>query len=151
MIKNKDNLHLLKKKIIYFRFSENVFYNVNFGKLYHLQILNKSKYGKLSDLNRIKVKILYPERGKILDLYDNEIALNRSDYQLNIFKEKQGLVNNYIPKLRDIIRFTQSDLLDFKENVKLEDLSDFVVIKKNLKWEELEAFELISNKFPFYL
>ena len=58
------------------------------GKLYYLQILNKSKYGKLSDLNRIKVKILYPERGAILDLYDKRIASNISDYQLSIFQEK---------------------------------------------------------------
>ena len=55
------------------------------GKLYYLQILNKSKYGKLSDLNRTKVKILYPERGTILDLNDKPIASNRIDFQLNIF------------------------------------------------------------------
>ena len=44
------------------------------GKLYYLQILNKSKYGKLSDLNRTKVKILYPERGIIFDKFGNKIA-----------------------------------------------------------------------------
>ena len=52
------------------------------GKLYYLQILNKSKYGKLSDLNRTKVKILYPERGVIFDKFGIPIASNR--YLANI-------------------------------------------------------------------
>ena len=34
-----------------------------FGKLFYLQILQKSKYGKLSDINRLKVKI-YIQRGE---------------------------------------------------------------------------------------
>ena len=75
------------------------------GKLYYLQILNKSKYGKLSDINRTKVKILYPERGTIFDKFGNPIASNRLDYQLNIFKEKSNLINRYISKLKNIIFF----------------------------------------------
>ena len=31
------------------------------GKLYYLQIINQSKYGKLSESNRIKIRILYPD------------------------------------------------------------------------------------------
>ena len=69
------------------------------GKLYYLQILNKSKYGKLSDINRTKVKILYPERGTIFDKFGNPIASNRLDYQLNIFKEKRD--NKIVKKSLD--------------------------------------------------
>ena len=75
------------------------------GKLYYLQILNKSKYGKLSDLNRTKVKILYPERGVIFDKFGIPIASNRLDYQLTIFKEKKELINRYVSKLKNIIFF----------------------------------------------
>ena len=70
-----------------------------FGKLFYLQILQKSKYGKLSDHNRIKVKILYPERGKIFDLFNKPIATNRTDYQLSVFKDKKNLINRYVAKL----------------------------------------------------
>ena len=85
------------------------------GKLYYLQILNKSKYGKLSDLNRTKVKILYPERGVIFDKFGNPIASNRLDYQLTIFKEKKELINRYISKLKDIIFFSQRDYQELKK------------------------------------
>ena len=119
------------------------------GKLYYLQILNKSKYGKLSDINRTKVKILYPERGIIFDNFGNPIASNRLDYQLNIFKEKSDLINRYISKLKNIIFFSQRDYQQLKINLSRKDISDFIILKKNLTWDELEIFELVSNKFPF--
>ena len=119
------------------------------GKLYYLQILNKSKYGKLSDLNRTKVKILYPERGTILDLNDKPIASNRIDFQLNIFREKKSKIKKYISTLSNIIDFSERDIQDLEKNMIHSNISDFIVIKKNLSWKELEIFELISDKFPF--
>ena len=149
MIKSNNKSDLLKRRSFILGGIKGIFTLIVFGKLYYLQIQKQSKYGKLSDLNRIKVKILYPERGVILDLYNNKIALNRSDYQLNIFKEKSSLINDYISKLQDIMNFSDNDLLELKKNLKNKDISDFIVIKKNLNWDELQAFEFASNKFPF--
>ena len=94
---------------------KSIFSIVVCGKLYYLQILNKSKYGKLSDLNRTKVKILYPERGVIFDKFDKPIAKNRLDFQLNIFREKSNLINRYISKLKNIIFFSQRDYQELKK------------------------------------
>ncbi len=120
-------------------------------KLFYLQILQKSKYGKLSDTNRIKIKILYPERGTIYDLYNNEIASNKIDYQLSIFKDKKNLINRYINKLKGHINFSDKDLEEIKININKQDLSDFITIKRNLSWNDLEFFEFMKNKFPFLL
>ncbi len=144
-----DQNQLLQRRAFILGTSKTLFTLLVCGKLYYLQILNKSKYGKLSDYNRIKVKILYPERGIIYDLYGKQMASNRPDYQLNIFRGKEKLINQYITKLKNIINFSYSDLEKVNDNIKNKDLSDFIVIKKNLSWNELEAFELISNKFPF--
>ena len=120
-------------------------------KLFHLQILQKSKYGKLSDINRIKLKIVYPERGTIFDLYNNAIASNKIDYQLSIFKDKKNLINKYIEKLKGHIYFSEKDLEEIKINLNEQDLSDFITIKRNLTWNNLEFFEFMKNKFPFLL
>ena len=37
-----------------------------FGKLFYLQILQKSKYGKLSDINRLKGKDIISREGNYL-------------------------------------------------------------------------------------
>ena len=151
MIDRKDNSQLLRKRSFVLGGLKTLFTLIVFGKLYHLQILDKLKYGKLSDLNRIKVKILYPERGIIYDLHNNPIALNKADFQLNIFREKVDLINDYISSLSNVIKFSEQDLADLKENIKNKDLSDFIIMKKNLDWSQLERFELISNNFPFLI
>ena len=117
MIDRKDNSKLLRKRSFVLGGLKTLFTLIVFGKLYHLQILDKLKYGKLSDLNRIKVKILYPERGIIYDLYNNPIALNRPDFQLNIFREKEDLINKYISSLSNVVEFSEKDLERiFKDN-----------------------------------
>ena len=110
MIDRKDNSQLLRKRSFVLGGLKTLFTLIVFGKLYHLQILDKLKYGKLSDLNRIKVKILYPERGIIYDLYNNPIARNKADFQLNIFREKVDLINDYISSLSNVIKFSEQDL-----------------------------------------
>ncbi len=144
-----SNAQRIKRRSIILAAVKSIFTVVVCGKLYYLQIKNKSKYGKLSDLNRTKIKILYPERGTIFDKLGNPIATNRSDFQLNIFREKKELINRYVSKLKNFIYFSRRDYEELKKNIKTKDLSDFIVIKKNLTWEELEIFELVSNKFPF--
>ncbi len=141
----------LKKRSLILGLAKGFFTFVVFGKLYYLQILKKSKYGKLSDLNRTKIKILYPERGKIFDLNGVTLASNRTDFQLTLFREKKELLNRYISRLQEIMFFSENDFNQLKKNLKSENLSDFIIVKKNLTWSELEIFELMSNKFPFLL
>ena len=139
----------IKRRALILGLSKTFFTFLVFGKLFYLQILQKSKYGKLSDTNRIKLKIVYPERGIIFDLYDKPIASNRIDYQLSIFKDKKNLVYDYVKKLRGHINFSEMDLELIKSNLNEQDLSDFITIKRNLSWNELEFFEFMKNKFPF--
>ncbi len=141
----------IKRRALILGLSKTFFTVLVFGKLFYLQILQKSKYGKLSDTNRIKLKIVYPERGTIFDLYGKPIASNRIDYQLSVFKDKKSLVNDYVKKLQGHINFSEMDLDLIKSNLKQQDLSDFITIKRNLTWNELEFFEFMKNKFPFLI
>ncbi len=141
----------IRRRSLLLGISKSIFTLLVFGKLFYLQILQKSKYGKLSDHNRIKVKILYPERGKIFDLFNKPIATNRTDYQLSVFKDKKNLINRYIAKLSGHINFSEKDLKEIHVNLNEQDLSDFITIKRNLSWKELEFFEFMKNKFPFLI
>ena len=85
MIDRKDNSNYCVKGLL-FGFKNFVHFDC-FWEIYHLQILDKLKYGKLSDLNRIKVKFLSRKRYNLRS-YNNPIALNKADFQL-IFLEKK--------------------------------------------------------------
>ena len=142
---------ILRRRAFILGASKSLITGIVISKLYYLQILQKSKYGKLSESNKTKIKILYPERGTILDLYNKPIASNQIDYQLNILKEKKKYISQTVQKLSSIIQFSKFDLDQVKLNLRDENLSDFITIKKNLTMDELELFELMSNQFPYLL
>ncbi len=138
-----------QKRIFILGLGKAVLSSLIIGKLYYLQILNKSKFGKLSEDNRTKIKILHPERGIIFDKNNKRIAENRIDYQLSLLKEKKNLVTKEIIKLQKILNITEDDFFQLNKNLKRKTLDDFITIKKNLTWEELETFEYFSHQFPF--
>ncbi|WP_168464110.1 penicillin-binding transpeptidase domain-containing protein [Wolbachia endosymbiont of Ctenocephalides felis wCfeT] len=49
-------------------------------RLYNLQIKNKQKYEILSNKNRVRVTVIMPQRGKILDRNNVELAVNKISY-----------------------------------------------------------------------
>ena len=103
------------------------------SKLYYLQILNKSKFGKLSETNRIKIRVLYPERGVISDIKGKKLADNRIDYQITILKEDKKHLKKTLENLGKIINISTSELNLLEKNLKKRTLDDFVIVKRNFR------------------
>ena len=87
----------IRRRSLLLGISKSIFTLLVFGKLFYLQILQKSKYGKLSDHNRIKVKILYPERGKIFDrngniMWGNTYGSLGNDVGFDVIESKSGTI-----------------------------------------------------------
>lgn len=150
MNKEIEEYKKFQKRIFILGIGKGLFSIFLIAKLYYLQILNKSKFGKLSEDNRIKIKILYPERGIIFDHNNKKIAENRIDYQLSFLKEKKKLIDDEILNLKKIINISSNDIAKLKKNLRISSFDDFITIKKNLTWAELEVFEYFSHKFPFF-
>ena len=98
--KNIQDLRTFQKRTFILGMGKAFFSFVLISKLYYLQILNKSKFGKLSDTNRVKIRIIYPERGVIYDSTGNKIAENRIDYQITILKEDKNKIKRKYKKTK---------------------------------------------------
>ena len=147
--KSIQDLRRFQKRTFILGMGKAFFSFVLISKLYYLQILNKSKFGKLSDTNRVKIRILYPERGVIYDSTGNKIAENRIDYQITILKEDKNKIKENIKKLSNFLSFSKEEKVFIEKNFKKNSLDDFIIVKKNLSWEELEIFEYYSYLFPY--
>ena len=132
MNKDIEEYKKFEKRLFILGFGKVFLTSLLIGKLYHLQILNKSKFGKLSETNRVKIKLVYPQRGIIFDKIGNEIASNRIDYQISFLKEKKNKLDVNIEKLKKIISISDEDLVQLKKSLKRNKLGDFIVVKKNL-------------------
>ena len=150
MNKDIEEYKKFEKRLFILGFGKVFLTSLLIGKLYHLQILNKSKFGKLSETNRVKIKLVYPQRGIIFDKIGNEIASNRIDYQISFLKEKKNKLDVNIEKLKKIISISDEDLVQLKKSLKRNKLGDFIVVKKNLNWNQLETFEYFSHMFPYF-
>ena len=118
MNKEIEDFKKFQKRAIFLGLGKAIFTSLLIGKLYYLQVLNRSKFGKLSETNRIKVKILYPERGIIFDSLGKKIAHNRIDYQLAVLKERKEEIDQNIYNLKKIINVTEYDILQIKKKLK---------------------------------
>ena len=113
-------------------------------KLFDLQILQSAKYKTLSKNNQIRIEILYPYRGDILDRNNIIIATNKKSFDLFIIPEQTQDVNETLNKLDDFV--------EVKFNKKRKVINLFKKVKKferikilsNMTWKDLEIIE--ANK-----
>lgn len=149
MSKEFDDLKKFQRRLFLLGLGKGIFTSLLIGKLYYLQIINKSKFGELSEINRIKIKVLYPERGIIFGQSKKKIAENRNDFQIILLKDKKNQMEEIVNDLRKIVSISEEDIKDFKKNSIRNSLDDYLTIKKNLTWSELEVFSHFSHRFPY--
>ncbi len=119
------------------------------GRLAYLQLFKDEKYASLSENNRIKLQLVAPERGAILDRNGEILVNNSRNYQLYI--DMSGFSR---AQLNDIISWLELKIgLPAKtkkllNSVKLRNAMRPQLLKENLSWEELSRIELHLSKLP---
>ena len=63
-------------------------------RLYNIQIKDSEKYRTLSKNNQIDIEILYPLRGKIIDINKNILVSNKKVFDVYLIPENTSDINN---------------------------------------------------------
>ena len=69
------------------------FFSIVGWRLYNIQIKDSDKYKTLSKNNQIDIEVLYPLRGKILDIQKNILVTNKKVYDIYIIPENTKAIN----------------------------------------------------------
>src|SRR5271170_5272135 len=82
------------------------------GRLGYLQFIKAGEYTTLSENNRIKLQLIAPERGHILDRYGIPMAVNQKNYRLFIDYSglTQPLFRSTLEKLHALVPLTDKKL-----------------------------------------
>ncbi len=113
-------------------------------RLYNIQIKDSEKYKTLSKNNQIDIEILYPLRGKILDINNNILVSNKKVYDIYLIPENTSNINKTLNQISKIIK------IDFAKKMKIIELSkkvkkfEKIKIFENINWSDLERIE--ANK-----
>ncbi len=115
-------------------------------RLFYLQILHFNDFKQKSENNRIKINVIPPLRGNILDRNNNKLTNNRNSYELILYKNKKQKESEVLKQVTDILNLDKEKQIRAKKQLKNNRNRPIVSILNNLNWEELAKIETNSYK-----
>ncbi len=113
------------------------------GRLYYLQFINAEKYTALSENNRIKLQLVAPARGNILDRKGAPLATSNINYRLFIDYSTitQQTLKTTLENLKKLLVIPEKKIKSL-ESVKVSTAAMPDMIKEHLTWDEVSLIEL---------
>ncbi len=121
-----------------------------FGRLYQLQVLHSDQYRMKSDENRLKVRLLPPLRGRIVDRFGMELASNTQNLRVLLVPEDTGdlKVEDVLDKLGRIVEIDESQRKKIIRNARRQASFVPVTVAENLTWQDFAQINLLSPDMP---
>jgi penicillin-binding protein 2 len=116
-------------------------------RMFFLQIIKARDYKTLSDQNSINVIFIEPERGKILDRNNEELAISKNNYKLVLYKKKDTDINFLFDKLAQTLQWSEVNKQILLKKMQVAQYFRPIVIIDYLPWKDVCKFEEISYEF----
>lgn len=118
------------------------------ARMYYLQVLKVDKYTTLSDKNRIKILLVSPPRGNILDRHNIALAVNQNYYRVLLEKEWTSNTKEVLHRLINLLGLSeiQREYILKRYNA-YNDKAPFLVYEY-LSWQNVAIIETNSMDLP---
>ena len=117
-------------------------------RLRSMQLEQADQYRLLADGNSIKIRLLPPARGLILDRNGTVIAGNEQNYRVTLTREEAGDVSTVIARLRHIIPMTDAQAAAIIAEIMRRPAVTPVSVADRLTWDEFAAIALNAPALP---
>lgn len=118
------------------------------GRLYYLQVFKAAEYKKLSDENRISLRVMPPSRGKIYDRVGKILVDNRESFDVVFIPEKSKDDDKTLSKLQEILLFPQEHLGELQKQINRNYAFRPITIAENIDWSSLAKIQLNLPYLP---
>jgi penicillin-binding protein 2 len=120
------------------------------ARLFQLQVTDAAQYRQAAEENRVSIRLLAPQRGRILDRFGTELASNRQNFRVIISPEQAGRdTEKVLARLNDIVpRLAGERDRVLKEISRNARTLNPVMIAENLSWEEFAIINFHSPELP---
>lgn len=143
MPKENEKQRILTRRAVIFGSVQMAAFLALTGRLYYLQFIRANEYATLSENNRIKLQLIAPERGAILDRYGKQLATNDKNYRLFIDYSSlsQSAFRTTIDRLHALVPLTEKKLKSL-HNTRVSSASMPEMLIEHLTWEQVSLIEL---------
>lgn len=118
------------------------------SRLYYLQVVKAEDYRVLSDENRFNFNITIPSRGRILDRFGENLAINRQDYRVVLIPEQVNDMDGTLKRVSEIMPLTDETLQRIKKDVREHAGFVPILIEDHLDWKTFSALNLNIPDLP---
>ena len=117
-------------------------------RYYSLQITQHQDFLTQSDRNRIRVEVIPPTRGQIVDRKGRVLAANKPTFVVGVIKERSEDLDQLVGQLADRLALTPRELDAFKERSLRRAPFEAVPIKLGLDDAELATVAVDLHQLP---
>jgi penicillin-binding protein 2 len=118
------------------------------GRLGWLAIAQNEKYNLLSEDNRVQLIIVPPRRGWIVDRYGKPIAINRSDFRVDIIPERMTDVERELAALTQLLQLGPDQVDRIRRDIEESKGFKPVQVAENVPYERYAAVTVRLPELP---
>lgn len=115
-------------------------------RYYNLQVVHHEEYATESDINRVHVQPLAPNRGLIFDRNGILLAENRASFTLTIIKERVHNLDETLAILAELVEISDADIERFQSGLERR-RRPFEAVPLRLNLSEPEIARLAVNEY----
>ena len=143
MPKENEKQRIFTRRAVVFGGIQAAVFTTLAGRLYYLQFIKANEYATLSENNRIKLQLIAPERGTLLDRYGVPMAINEKNYRVFIDYStlSQTTFRATLQKLHALVPLSEKKMAALMK-ARVSSASMPEMLKEHLTWEEVSLIEL---------
>lgn len=149
MPKETEKQRIFSRRAVIFGGLQAAAFTALVGRLGYLQFFKADEYATLSENNRIKLQLIAPQRGNILDRFGLPLATNEKNYRLffDYSSLSKDTLRDVLAKLSGLIELPEKKLVQLK-NARVTASTMPELLKDHLSWEEVSMIELHNLTLP---
>jgi penicillin-binding protein 2 len=109
------------------------------GRMAWLSIAENEHYKTLSESNRVQMRLIPPRRGWIVDRYGHPIAINRSDFRVDLIPDRLKEPDRIIAELTQLLELPPDEVDRIREELAKAAGYQPVPVAENLPFEKYAA------------
>ena len=118
------------------------------GRMAYISIAENERYKLLSESNRVQLRLIPPRRGWIVDRAGQPIAINRSDFRVDLIPDRLKDPDRIIAELTRLLELPPDEVERIREELKHAAGYQPVPVAENLPFEKYAAVTIRQPELP---
>ena len=118
------------------------------GRMGYIAIAQNQRYSDLAESNRVQMRLIPPRRGWILDRYGQPMAVNRSDYRVDLIPDQLEDADGVIAELTRLLQLTPDEVTKIRTDLEAAAGFQPVPVAEHLSFEKFAAVTVRLPELP---